>query len=254
MTLLGRILGLGWMPPDVSTYGPAIDSTTRFVFYTVGSIFILTEALLVLFVILYRRKGKGGGRADYVAGNTWKQLAWILIPVIIVTMLDLSIEAKARPVWRFVKESLPKEDMTVKVRAVQFGWEFIYPGPDGKFGTKDDLVQTNTLVVPANRVVRLIITSKDVIHSFYIPVLRFKQDAVPGREIPQWFEVTQPGKYEIACSQLCGILHWAMKGILIADTPEEYQQWVNQHWPAHSNAAPVKGAANTIGVQGEKED
>ena len=76
-----------------------------------------------------------------------------------------------------------------------------------------------------------------MIHSFYVPQLRLRQDAVPGREIPAWFEATRPGKYEIACSQLCGNSHFAMKGILLVLTPEDYQRWVSEHWPKPGAAA-----------------
>ena len=99
------------------------------------------------------------------------------------------------------------------------------------------------MTVPAGQVIRLLMTSKDVIHSFYVPQLRLRQDVIPGREIAAWFEATQPGKYEIACSQLCGNSHFAMKGILRVLSPEDYQQWVNQHWPK-SGAGTGKSASS----------
>jgi cytochrome c oxidase subunit II len=220
---------LGWLPEDVSTFGPDIDSMIRLIFYVVGFFFILAEGALLAFVILYRRRE--GGRAAFVRGDSLRELAWVLIPVVIVVFLDVAIDVRAKPIWDLVKEQSPPPALTVKLESLQFGWEFTYPGPDGKFGTADDLVQTTTLTVPAGQVVRLIIGSKDVIHSFYVPQLRLRQDAVPGREIPVWFEATRPGKYEIGCSQLCGISHFAMKGILRVLTTEDYQEWVKQHWP-----------------------
>jgi cytochrome c oxidase subunit II len=226
---------LGWLPKDISTFGPDIDSVISLIFYVVGAFFILAEAMLLAFVILYRRRE--GGRASFIQGESLRELAWVLVPVIIVIGFDVAIDVSAKPVWERVKMERPAAALTVKVAALQFGWEFTYPGPDGQFGTADDLLQSNTLTVPAGRVVGLIISSKDVIHSFYVPELRLKQDAVPGREIPAWFEATRPGKYEIACSQLCGISHFVMKGSLHVLTPEEYQQWISQHWPRSAGAA-----------------
>jgi len=212
----------------------------KLIIYVVGTIFVLVEGTLLAFVILYRRRK--GERAAFVRGDSLRQLSWVLIPVVIVAFLDVAIDVMAKPVWELIKEQSPPPGLTVKLAALQFGWEFTYPGPDGKFGTPDDLVQTTFLTVPAGQVIRLLMTSKDVIHSFYVPQLRLRQDIIPGREIPAWFEATQPGKYEIACSQLCGISHFAMKGILRVLTPDEYKQWVSQHWPK-SGAGPGKSAS-----------
>ncbi len=216
----------------------------RMIFYIVGTFFILAEVTLLVFVILYRRRS--GGRASYIQGESLRELAWVLVPVIVVICLDVAIDVKAKPVWERVKMERPPAALTVKLAALQFGWEFTYPGPDGRFGTADDLVQTTTLTVPAGRVIGLIISSKDVIHSFYVPQLRLRQDAVPGREIPAWFEATRPGKYEIGCSQLCGISHFAMKGILRVLTPEDYQKWVSQHWPKSGGAAGKSASSAAV--------
>jgi cytochrome c oxidase subunit II len=239
---------LGWLPQDVSTFGPRIDSVLTMIVYIVGTAFVLAEGTLLAFVILYRRRE--GGRAFFVRGESLSELAWVLIPVVIVIFLDVAIDVRAKPVWELVKEQSPPAALTVKLASLQFGWEFTYPGPDGKFDTPDDLVQTTTLTVPAGQVVRLLVTSKDVIHSFYVPQLRLRQDAVPGREIPVWFEATTPGKYEIGCSQLCGISHFAMKGILRVLTPEDYQQWVNEHWPKSGGQAGKSASSARSSARG----
>ena len=98
-------------------------------------------------------------------------------------------------------------------------------GADGKFGTDDDVKFDNDLHVPVSKVVRVQLSSKDVIHSFFLPNLRLKQDAVPGRTILTWFEATKPGKYELPCAELCGFGHSGMKGWLNVYTPEDYQKW-----------------------------
>lgn len=90
----------------------------------------------------------------------------------------------------------------------------------------------NELHVPVNKVVHIILKSRDVIHSFFMPHLRLKQDAVPGREIIAWFEATKPGRYEAACAELCGFGHYTMRGVVYVDTPQQYQEWVEKTWPS----------------------
>ena len=110
--------------------------------------------------------------------------------------------------------------------AKQFNWEITYPGPDGKLGTKDDVTIENEFHVPLNKVVRLGLESKDVIHSFFVPNMRLKQDAVPGRTIEVWFQATEPGQYEIPCAELCGFGHSGMKGNLTVQSQEDYDKWL----------------------------
>jgi len=118
------------------------------------------------------------------------------------------------------------------VTAKQFNWEIVYPGPDGKFDTADDLQVDNELHVPVNRAVHVFLASKDVIHSFFLPQLRLKQDAVPGRVIQAWFQATKTGRYEIPCAELCGFGHSGMLGHLTVYSPEEYGKWVKEKWPS----------------------
>jgi cytochrome c oxidase subunit 2 len=120
----------------------------------------------------------------------------------------------------------------VRVTAKQFNWVMAYAGADGKLGTEDDVTFDNDLHVPVNKVVRVQLMSADVIHSFFLPNLRVKQDALPGRNILVWFEATKPGKYELPCAELCGFGHSGMKGWLYVHSPEEYAKW------AQDNLAP----------------
>jgi cytochrome c oxidase subunit 2 len=127
---------------------------------------------------------------------------------------------------------MPETDIVVRAAGKQFNWEFTYPGPDGRFGTEDDLQLDNDLHVPVGKPVRVILTSKDVIHSFFLPHFRLKQDAMPGREIPVWFEATKTGEFEIPCAELCGFGHSGMKGLVYVHTPEDYQKWIKERWAA----------------------
>jgi len=221
---------LRWLPENVSTYGGDIDSILSLIYYVVGVWFVLTSAAILYFLIRYRRRQ--GRRAIYIEGNRLREAAWILVPGLIVLALDLWIDFHGGEVWARVKGYVPPSDLRVQVTGKQFNWEILYPGPDGQFGTADDLQMDNELHVPVNRVVRVVLKSKDVIHSFFLPNLRLKQDAVPGRTIEAWFEATKPGKYELPCAELCGFGHSGMKGLLIVHPADEYEKWVREQWPS----------------------
>ena len=224
---------LRWLPENVSTYGADIDAAFALIYYIVGFWFLLTWGVLLCFVLRYRRRA--GRRAAYVQGERLREAAWILVPAFIVTLLDLGIDVSGAKVWEKVKGPMPPGEVSVRVTSKQFNWEILYPGPDGQFGTADDLLLENELHVPVHKVVRVTLTSTDVIHSFFLPHVRLKQDAVPGREIPVWFEATKPGRYEIPCAELCGFGHSGMKGHLTVHSAEAYQHWVKATWPTRQD-------------------
>jgi cytochrome c oxidase subunit 2 len=116
----------------------------------------------------------------------------------------------------------------VQVFGRQFEWRFRYWGPDRKFGTPDDFVKLAELHVPVDRPVIVKLQTRDVLHSFWLPNARLKQDLLPGRTIPQWFEITKPGRYPIACAELCGNGHTTMQATLIAESEAEYSDWVGK--------------------------
>jgi cytochrome c oxidase subunit 2 len=214
---------LGWFPQSVSTYGADVDAVFRLVFWIVGAWFVAAEALLLWFCVRYRRRA--ATPAAYVRGDRWGQLAWVLVPAAVVLVLDLSIDAVSAPAWARIKERMPEDGIVIGVTAKQFNWSFAYPGPDGRLDTADDVVIENELHVPAGENVRLRLRSADVIHSFFVPVLRLKQDILPGRTIPAWFNATTPGRYELPCAELCGFGHHTMRGFVVVHTPDEYRQW-----------------------------
>jgi cytochrome c oxidase subunit II len=214
---------LRWLPEDVSTFGQEIDWLFHLIYYITGVTFVLVTILMIVFLVMYREKD--GRRATYTHGNTTLEIIWTVVPAAIFIALSfMSVST-----WARVKRHVPDSDFELGVAAKQFNWEITYPGADGKLGTSDDVQFDNDLHVPVNKIVRVYLTSKDVIHSFYLPNLRLRQDAVPGRTILVWFEATKPGKYELPCSQLCGFGHSGMKGWLYVHTPEEYQKWAAEH-------------------------
>ncbi len=218
-----------WLPENVSTYGGDIDSVISLVYSLTLFWFFLTIGLIVVGLVVYRRRE--GRRATYVRGERFAEAAWILIPAAIVVVLDLWIDYRGSDAWAKVKGRIPATTYHVEIVGKQFNWEIVYPGPDGKFGTADDLKLDNELHVPVNQAIHGILKSKDVIHNFFLPNLRFKQDALPGRSQDFWFQATKPGKYEMPCAELCGFGHSGMNGYLYVHTPEDYQKWVKESWP-----------------------
>jgi cytochrome c oxidase subunit II len=227
-----------WLPENVSTYGADIDSMFYLIYYITAAVFILVTVLLVAFLIMYRERE--GRRATYTHGNTTLELAWTITPAVILVVIAFMSASK----WSEIKIQTPPSDFHVQVTGKQFNWEILYPGPDGEFDTEDDLLLENDLHVPVNKVVLVVLKSQDVIHSFFLPHLRLKQDAVPGREIIAWFEATKPGRYEIPCAELCGFGHSGMKGWLTVDSAEDYQKWVQERWPSAEAKAPSSSATS----------
>jgi cytochrome c oxidase subunit 2 len=214
---------MSWLPPGVSTYSAEIDWLFYLIYYITTATFFAVQITLLVFAFRYRYDPNR--RATYTHGNTTLEIIWTVIPAVMLAALALM----SRTTWAEIKWRQPPSDFTVMVTAKQFNWEIAYPGPDGKLDTEDDVVMDNDLYVPVNKTVRVRLRSRDVIHSFFVPSFRLKQDAVPGREIPVWFKATQAGKYELPCAELCGFGHSGMKGWVFVKDQAEYDAWAKEH-------------------------
>ena len=215
-----------WLPENVSTYGGEIDRLFYLIFYITGVTWVLVQATMLVFLVMYRHRD--GRRATYTHGNTSLEIIWTIVPALILVMLGFMSKA----LWQEIRYTHPASDHVVQITAKQFNWEMLYAGPDGKFETDDDKTIENDLHVPVDTVVRIQLKSKDVIHSFFVPAFRLKQDAVPGRMIEVWFQATKPGIYELPCAELCGFGHSGMLGHVTVQTPADYQTWVKEQWPS----------------------
>jgi cytochrome c oxidase subunit II len=226
------------LPEGVSSYSGRVDGLFRLILWITGTIFVVVEFLLLLFVFRYRRRE--GRRARYTHGNNRLEVIWTIIPAFICVVLALL----SRRAWAEIKQQMPHDAMEIEITGEQFAWNIRYAGPDGKLGTADDILTLNQLHFPVGKPVVATLRSKDVIHSFFLPEFRVKQDAVPGMSTRIWFDATRVGHWEIACAELCGLGHYRMKGFVTVETPEEFQKWLADQAAAAAPAAPAPAEAS----------
>lgn len=251
------------MPEIASAHGASIDSLMTWVHLLMFVIFIGWGIFFAF--LLWRFRAKKNPRADY---NGIKTHATSYAEIGIAVAEGLLLVAFSIPLWSDRVDAFPNEETAVEVRLIgeQFAWNVHYPGPDGLFGSTradlvdvgsnpvgldrddpvgaDDVVSLNQLHLPVDKPVIIHLSSKDVIHSFGIPEMRVKQDAIPGLVTPVWFTPTvttaemreRYGKpdwtYEIACAQLCGLGHYRMIGYLTVETEAEFDAWLASKAPA----------------------
>lgn len=212
-----------WYLQQASTYATDIDNLILLVAVIVGVWFVAAE--LVLFWLIFRFRARDGVPAQYVAGETKEQKRWVSYPHYAVLVFDLIILAFALKVWNDVKIVMPPTEETVRVIGQQWAWTFVHPGPDGQLDTDDDIRTVDDLYVQVNRTYRFELHSRDVLHSFSVPVFRLKQDAVPGRMIAGWFTPTLTGTFDIQCAEICGLGHGYMPARIHVQTAAERAAW-----------------------------
>jgi len=230
--------GLFPFPENISTFGGDIDTLFNAVTWITGIVFIAVEVALVVFAIKYR--ARPGRKAQFVHGNDRLEFFWTGATFVIVIALALV----SRALWNRIKEPMQfsAPDVEMAITAKQFEWNVTYPGPDGKIGTPDDFTRRSQLHMPVNKKILVTLSSEDVIHSFFLPNFRLKQDAVPGMHIKAWFEATKTGEYVLGCAELCGLGHYKMKGRGFVHTDAEWQQWLQQQ--AATTLAPTQEATS----------
>ncbi len=200
-----------WLPRAGSTLAREVDASFNLVYWVAVFFFLLVVGALVVFVVRYRRKvGAEVPRApDH---NTPIEIVWTAIPVAIVLVL-FAVGFRV-----YLKSSVaPADAMEVSVTAERWMWTFTYPN-----GT----VSVNELRVPRARPVKLILSSRDVIHSFFVPEMRVKKDAVPNSYTTLWFEATEAGESTIQCTEYCGAGHSSMLGKLIVQEDKDFDNWL----------------------------
>jgi cytochrome c oxidase subunit 2 len=236
------------LPQDISTHGAMIDEQYADTMAEAGISFLASQIILALFIWKFsnvkpetKTRRLPGGAKGLVIG------AFLLVGTEVMALGVFGVKA-----WTTVYFTPPAANaLQVQAQAGQFAFYFRYPGPDGKFGplhpdqineananffgldqthdqdSKDDIV-TAEMAIPINREVHLLMHSKDVGHSFFVPELRVQQDFVPGLDVSLHFTATKVGKYEIVCTQLCGLGHYNMKAYLEVKSQEDYDAWIKQ--------------------------
>ena len=245
---------------SASTQGPAIDNINVLAHWLMALLFVGWGAFFIY--TLFRFRASKNPKANYqgIRSHFSSYLEVVIGVIEVVLLLGFAI-----PIWASRVNDVPKGPDAIHIRVVgqQFAWNIHYPGPDGVFGAisvdlvdevenpigldrseefaKDDIFTVNQLHIPVNTPINISLSTKDVIHSFTLTELRVKQDAIPGMEIPVWFEATmttdelleeikgtaREGRgFEIACAQLCGLGHYRMKGFMTIHEMDSYEAWL----------------------------
>ena len=223
-------LDLSWVMPDnvVSTFGPTLDNLWLVILWITGIIFVVTEITLLVFMVKYRHKEDR--KADYIHGSNKAEVVWTSITFVIV----MALAFYTKGIWDEIRDPnlIPADAYPIHMMANQFEWNATYAGADGEFDTSDDFVSRNVLHIPVDRPVVVQLEAEDVIHSFFLPEFRVKQDAVPGMSTLVWFEATRTGEFTLACAELCGLGHYTMGGTVIVHSQADFQDWLAQQQAA----------------------
>lgn len=217
---------------QVASFAKDIDGLILIVTVLVGFWFFVAQAIFI--GLLVKFAAKPGVKAEYITGEEVHQKRWVAWPHHLVLVCDVVIIVAALRVWYHVKQEMPPPERTVRVISQQWAWTFVDPGPDNLLDTPDDIRTVDELHIEKDKVYHFELQSKDVLHSFSIPVFRLKQDALPGRTIRGWFKAERTGMYDIQCAEICGIGHALMPARLIVETPSVHADWVKTHAPVAS--------------------
>ncbi|WP_308701873.1 cytochrome c oxidase subunit II [Pontibacter ummariensis] len=243
--------------PLASVHGDWTDSLFWTTMIIIGVVFVITQILL--FWYSYKYKHQDDKKAYYYPHNNKLEIVWTMIPAVVMALLVFA----GWKTWTKITSASPEDAVVIEVMGKQFSWMVRYPGPDGVLGdAKIPLVDATNQMgvdfsdqyalddfmpreihVPKGKPVLLKIRAQDVIHSVFMPHFRLKMDAVPGMPTKFWFVPTKTTyemqnetgnpdfKYELACAEVCGRGHFAMRFIIVVDEPEDYEAWVAEQVP-----------------------
>jgi cytochrome c oxidase subunit 2 len=227
--VFGIIVGLtiNWMPVQASAEATSIDSLFNFMMAIATVVFLIVECGIVYSIVRFRRRPGDDTDGPPDHGNTALEITWTAIPAVIVIVLTI-YSYKV-----FADMQTPQANETViNVTGQQFSWSFEYPyqpypdlTPEQNDAAKASMI-SNELHVPANRPIRMDIHAKDVLHAFYVPEFRVKQDAIPGRVTTVRYTPTVKGQYNVVCTELCGAGHAQMINVVVVQDPAEYDAFV----------------------------
>jgi len=236
-----------WLPPDISTHGHEVDELIIIIHWFMLVLFVGWSIFIAYCLVRFRQRPGHVATYPPIKATFTKWVEGGVVVAEAVLLLGL-----AMPAWSAIKNitpDTPPDPLIVRAVAEQFKWLFHYPGRDGEFGRTGaeffddanpagldpsdeagwDDITVRGLHIPAGRPVIARLNSKDVIHSFKVPVMRVTQDVIPGMEIAVWFEAkeNESGEFQVGCAQLCGLGHYEMKADFIVQSPEDFQQWLD---------------------------
>ena len=243
ITVLFHLFGPWWFTPIAADWA-AIDLTVDITFWITGVVFIVLNGFLIWVIVRYRHRE--GLKAHYEPES--KKLEWWL--TIITTIGVVALLAPGLWVWDRII-SVPEDAALVEVVGQQWHWSFRFPGEDGEFGqvdvsrmTRDNpfgmkpedpagmddvLITSGELHIPVGSPYKFVLRSKDVLHNFTVPQFRVKMDLIPGTTSYIWLTPTRTGRYEIMCEELCGIGHFAMRGVVVVDEQAAFDEWLGAY-------------------------
>ncbi|MBI5713583.1 MAG: cytochrome c oxidase subunit II [Chloroflexi bacterium] len=219
---------VGVMPPQASAQAVPIDNLFNMHLKVISFLFALIVTFLVYSVIVFRRKKGETGDGDHFEGHTGLEITWTIFPLITVLYFSyLGAQALAET------RRVDPQAIEINVTGVQWSWRFDYP---------DQKVISTELVLPINRQALLKLTSTDVIHSFWVPEFRVKQDALPGADMVKDLRITptQLGEFKVRCAELCGRDHAYMENTVRVVSEEEYKQWLQEQSAKANDPDPTK--------------
>jgi len=220
-----------WMlPGQNSAYTRDYDLMFMSIVGLCAFFFVLIAVLVFFFIIRYRRR-ENAGPTPHITHNLTLELVWSIIPLIIVIGIFF---------WGFHNYMnaavAPGDALEIQVTGKKWLWTFEYP---------DGMRTINEIHVPVGRAVRLIMTSEDVIHSFFIPGMRIKQDVVPGRYTEEWFQPDKPGTLQVFCAEYCGKSHSQMMAKIVVDDAAKYAEWLEKG-DEFTQTAPLKEVGQRV--------
>lgn len=236
-----------WLPENINDHGHMIDRLFMFILVLTGVIFIGTSGALAWCIWRFDA-ARNPNPVSYTHGSHTLEIVWSIIPA--ATLLFIAIYQMNA--WADAKLRRPKDEQgngkapLAEVTGRQFEWRIRYPGNDGVIGTPDDIHTVNELHVPIDEEVVVQIKSMDVLHSFFLPQMRIKQDVVPGMKQFVWFRANKEGVYDIVCAELCGWGHYKMRGRITTQSRAAFDQWLKNQYAQQETSAftPPTGETN----------
>jgi cytochrome c oxidase subunit II len=213
-----------WFPRDISVHGRVIDQLFMFILWLTGAVFVATEGCLFYFMWKYNG-ASNRAPVKFSHGSHTLEVVWTILPT--VTLLFIAIYQMNA--WADAKMRKPNIPVTAEITGRQFNWDVRYPGADGELDTPDDVFRYDGQIhLPANEEILLLIKSRDVLHSFFLPNIRMKQDVVPGMAQNMWFKATETGEFDVVCAELCGWGHYKMSGRVTFEPRADYEAWLKR--------------------------